>query len=61
MITKVVARDNRIVVIDALRSLSTIEWAGGKLETISQDLGPLWPMSLEMLDDQDAIVAEVSR
>ncbi|KDQ09897.1 hypothetical protein BOTBODRAFT_147991 [Botryobasidium botryosum FD-172 SS1] len=58
VITKVVVRDNKIVVIDALRSLSTIEWAGGKLETVSQDLGPLWPMSLEMLDDQDAIVAE---
>lgn len=60
-VTSLVVDKDTIILTDAIRSLSKLRWSNKKLETVAQDLSPLWPLSMGILSEQDVIVGEVSR
>ena len=65
LVTSLGSRGSRLFVGDAICSVSVIdliESEGGemRLESIAKDFSPLWPVSIESLDEDTIIGANVS-
>jgi DNA damage-binding protein 1 len=65
LVTSLVARGSRLFVGDAICSVSIIdivEAEGGavRLESVAKDFSPLWPVTVESLDTDTIIGANVS-
>jgi DNA damage-binding protein 1 len=54
-----VAHDNKLIIGDAISSISVLTLEGSVLRTLARDYGALWPISLGMLDDNTVIGANV--
>jgi hypothetical protein len=52
-------RGDFVILGDAMRSLEYLYWSGHTFKSVSKDHSPLWPLSLETLDDQTVMVGEV--
>jgi DNA damage-binding protein 1 len=65
VVTSLVARGSRLFVGDAICSVSVIdlvetEEGDVRLESVAKDFGPLWPVTIESLDGDTVIGANVS-
>jgi DNA damage-binding protein 1 len=65
LVTSLAASGSRLFVGDAICSVSVIELVeteGGnlRLESVTKDFGPLWPVTVESLDRDTIIGANVS-
>jgi DNA damage-binding protein 1 len=59
LITTLVARDDQLLVGDALTSVSLLELRGSQIEPIAKDYGSLWPTCAELLDHNTIIGGNV--
>ena len=59
-VTSLVAKGNRLIVGDAISSVSVLEVKGHNLETIARDYTPLWPQAVEGAKDHGVIGSNVS-
>ncbi|KAF9236524.1 CPSF A subunit region-domain-containing protein [Melanogaster broomeanus] len=55
LITTLVSRDNKLLVGDALTSVSLLKLNGSQIEPVAKDYGSLWPTCAEMFDDNTII------
>lgn len=61
LVVSVVVADNKIIVGDAVSSLAILRLDKDRLETVSRDYSPLWPLCIGMFDSQTIVGANVSR
>lgn len=61
LVVSVVVADNKIIVGDAVSSLAILRLEKDRLETVSRDYSPLWPLCIGMFDSQTIVGANVSR
>lgn len=66
IVTSLVARESRLFVGDAICSVSIIdvveaEESEMRLESVAKDFSPLWPVTVESLDQDTIIGANVSQ
>jgi DNA damage-binding protein 1 len=66
VVTSLVARRSRLFVGDAICSVSIIDVVEAeagemRLESVAKDFGPLWPVTVESLDQDTIIGANVSQ
>jgi len=62
VVSSIVSRGNVLVLGDALRSVTVLHWEedDGGLKSVARDFSHLWPISLQTLDEENVIGAEVS-
>lgn len=60
LITTLVSRDSKLLVGDALTSVSLLKLEDSQIEPIAKDYGSLWPTSAELLDDNIIVGGNVS-
>jgi DNA damage-binding protein 1 len=58
-ITNLVARGERLIIGDAISSVSVLEVQDNNLKTIARDYGPVWPVAVEGTLDGGVIGANV--
>ena len=46
-VTSLVAKGNRLIVGDAISSVSVLEVQENNLKTVARDYGPVWPIAVE--------------
>ncbi|OCH88473.1 hypothetical protein OBBRIDRAFT_780096 [Obba rivulosa] len=56
-VTNLVAHGDRLIVGDAISSVSLLKVTGGRLECLSRDFGPLWPVAVGAMGDHQIIGA----
>lgn len=59
LISTLVSQGDRLLVGDALTSVSLLKMAGSALEAIAKDYSSLWPTCVQMLDEKRLIGANV--
>ena len=59
LVTTLVSRNERLLVGDALTSVSLLKLKGSQIEPIAKDYGSLWPTCAELLDDDTIVGANV--
>jgi DNA damage-binding protein 1 len=61
LVTSLASRGDRILVGDAISSISVLRLEDDRLHLIARDYGALWPTSIELTSDSTLIGANVSR
>lgn len=60
LVTSLASRGDRILVGDAISSISVLRLEANRLHLIARDYGALWPTSAEFMSDSTFIGANVS-
>ncbi|KAG6907853.1 hypothetical protein DXG01_007117 [Tephrocybe rancida] len=59
IVSSLATYDNRIIVGDQLSSVSLLEIVDGKINNVSRDYGPIWPVAVEASDKDSILGANV--
>jgi DNA damage-binding protein 1 len=60
LVTSLASRADRILVGDAISSISVLRLEDNRLHLVARDYGALWPTSVELMSDSTLIGANVS-
>ncbi|EIW81285.1 hypothetical protein CONPUDRAFT_56293 [Coniophora puteana RWD-64-598 SS2] len=58
VVANLVSRGNLLLVGDAISSVTLLQYERGALQNVARDYSPLWPTSVEMLDERNVIGAD---
>lgn len=58
-VTSLVAHDDRVIIGDAVSSVSVLKVQGSELRTIARDYAPLWPLTVEAVRENGVIGSNV--